>query len=258
MKKHLFYFIAFLCIYYNNTGEAQVFDTPKTGSTILSSDKNNDIKQSSNTSNIKNQTFNEKDNASSEDSLEINNNKKYNPLDLMTRDDEEISLPQDKETDETTKDQKTEDDENIFVPISEIGQQLGVPPIDGSQPGGQALVMVDKEGKMKKVTNIFLFYDEFKITHAFGNHTTCDVRFNIISTLDRKLSQIDVKLVWPDITTTLSFEDVPPYTQTYYNYTLMGDGCYSMDKFPNIIVNRCRAKGMTSSECANKIKWLSK
>ncbi len=160
-------------------------------------------------------------------------------------------------SEDNLKDYKEKDDD-FFVPENEIGQHLNTPTIDGSIRGGQAIVAVDKNGNMKKVTNIFLFYDNFKINHSFADYTTCDVRFNIISNLDRQLSQFDVKLVWPDMTTTLSFSDIPPYTQTYYNYTLLGKGCYSMDKAPNIVVNRCRAKGLTSSECAHKIKWISK
>ena len=111
---------------------------------------------------------------------------------------------------------------------------------------------------MKRVDKIFLYYDEFKITNYISNTATCDVRFNILSNLDRKISQLDVKLVWPDMTTTLSFNNVSPNTQTYYNYALIGNGCYNMDIAPNIIVNRCRVKGMTASECANKLIWLSK
>ena len=178
----------------------------------------------------------------------------YDPFALMSR-------GQSGKT-ETTKNSDalppTDEDDEFFVPLSEINDRLNAPTVDGSPRGGQAFVMFDEKGNVKKVTNIFLFYDNFKIHHSFGSYTTCDVRFNIVSNLDRKLSQFDVKLVWPDITTTLSFENINPYTQTYYNYTLLGDGCYSMDKAPNIIVNRCRAKGMTSSECAGKIKWLTK
>lgn len=182
------------------------------------------------------------------------NSEAYDPFALMSR-------GQSGKTD-TTKDPNalppTDEDDEFFVPLSEINERLNTPTVDGSPRGGQAFVMFDEKGNVKKVTNIFLFYDNFKIHHSFSNYTTCDVRFNIVSNLDRKLSQFDVKLVWPDITTTLSFEDINPYTQTYYNYTLLGEGCYSMDKAPNIVVNRCRAKGMTSSECASKIKWLSK
>lgn len=151
----------------------------------------------------------------------------------------------------------TEEEEDVFIPEGEL-YRLNTPTVDGSERGGEAFVMRDEQGRLKKVTNIFLFYDEFKIYHAMGNFTSCDVRFNIISNLDRKITQLDVKLVWPDLTTTLSFSDVSPFTQMYYNYTLLGKGCYSMDKVPNIVVNRCRAKGMTAVECAKKILWVHK
>ena len=117
---------------------------------------------------------------------------------------------------------------------------------------------MDKQGRMKKVTKIFLFYDKFRMLNTKAKIPTCNVRFNIVSNLDRKINQLDIKLVWPDLTTTLSFSNVLPNTQTYYNYALLSRGCYNMNKAPNIIVNRCRVKGMTATECANKLVWLSK
>ena len=38
----------------------------------------------------------------------------------------------------------------------------------------------------------------------------------------------------------------------------MGEGCYSMDKIPNIVVNRCRVSKMSARDCASKIRWLRK
>ena len=38
-----------------------------------------------------------------------------------------------------------------------------------------------------------------------------------------------------------------PNRPTYVEYALMGKGCYSMDKSPNIVVNRCRGKGISAS-----------
>ena len=147
--------------------------------------------------------------------------------------------------------------EDIFIPEGEL-HRLNTPTFDGSTRGGKAFVEVDDKGRMKKVDNIFLFYDNFKVTNYLASGATCDVRFNILSNLDRKITALDIKLVWPGMTTALSFADVQPNTQTYYNYSLIGDGCYNMDKAPNIIVNRCRVKGMTAAECANKLVWLSK
>lgn len=192
-----------------------------------------------------------------------NKDKSVDPFAIMSR-AQSGTTDEAKKTDEAPKKRQkdslppVEEDEDIFVPRNEISEHIYTPTVDGSQRGAQSFVLMDKNGNVKKVTNIFLFYDQFDIYRGFASYTTCNVRFNIISNLDRKLSQLDVKLVWPDISTSLSFSEVPPNTQLYYNYTLLGDGCYTMDKAPNIVVNRCRAKGMTSAECAAKIKWVAK
>ena len=148
-------------------------------------------------------------------------------------------------------------EEDIFIPEGEL-HRLNTPTLDGSVRGGQAFVEVDEKGRMKKVSKIFIYYDKFEVFDYVAGSTGCNVRFNVLSNLDQKINRLDVKLVWPDLTTTLSFADIAPNTQTYYNYALLGKGCYNMDKAPNIIVNRCRVKGMTASECADKIVWLSK
>ncbi len=152
---------------------------------------------------------------------------------------------------------QTTEEEDVFIPEGEL-YRLNTPTLDGSKRGGAAFVEVDDKGRMKKVSKIFLYYDEFKITSYLADMTSCDVRFNILSNLDQKITQLDVKLVWPNLTTTLSFSDVEPNTQTYYHYSLLGNGCYNMDKAPNIIVNRCRVKGMRAAQCADKLVWLSK
>lgn len=148
-------------------------------------------------------------------------------------------------------------EEEIFIPEGEL-YRLDTPTVDGSKRGGQAFVQVDEQGRMKKVSNIFLYYDNFEMSSMIAGTATCNVRFNILSNLDQKINRLDVKLVWPGLTTTLSFSDVPPNTRMYYNYALMGDGCFNMAKSPNIVVNRCRVKGMSAAECANKLVWLTK
>lgn len=172
-----------------------------------------------------------------------------NPLDLISK-----SMVV-KETE--SQSDMDEAEEEIFIPEGEL-YRLNTPTTDGSARGGQAFVEVDDKGRMKKAEKIFLFYDEYKVAEYLSDNAVCDVRFNILSNLDQKISKLDIKLVWPDMTTSLSFSDVLPNTQTYYNYSLLGNGCYNMDKAPNIIVNRCRVKGMTSVECANKLVWLTK
>lgn len=105
---------------------------------------------------------------------------------------------------------------------------------------------------------IFLFYKDFKITKTMGGMVMCDVKFIVLHTFDHNLNNLSFRLKWPAIETTISYSDVQPNVETYFNYTLVGDGCYTMDKIPNVIVNRCRVKGVSQKECANKIRWLRK
>ena len=186
-----------------------------------------------------------------------NNEQKRAPNDPIDQISKAFASKAKEDVSEIESTEEEPEEEDIFIPEGEL-YRLDTPTLDGSMRGGQAFVEVDSKGRMKKTTKIFLFYDEFKMLNTSAKIPTCNVRFNILSTLDKKISQLDVKLVWPGLTTTLSFSNVLPNTQTYYNYALLSAGCYNMDKAPNIIVNRCRVKGMTSAECANKLLWLSK
>lgn len=133
---------------------------------------------------------------------------------------------------------------------------------DGSKRGNAAFLRVP-QGNEKTDRNdddalIFLYYDNFKINRSLSGGIGCDVKFAVMTNLDQRLSNLSIKLKWPGITTSLSFENVNPNIETYYNYALFGDGCYTMDKIPNIVVNRCRVKGMSQEACAAKIRWLSR
>ncbi len=146
--------------------------------------------------------------------------------------------------------------EQVFLPGGGL-DVLSRPTEDGSKRGGLAVVELNEEGYSRRAEKIFLYYDNFKMSSYLSNSAACDMRFIVLTNLDRKLVSLDVKLVWPNMTTALSFSNVEPNTPTYLNYTLMGNGCYNMDQMPNIVVNRCRVRGMSSAECADKIVWLS-
>ena len=146
--------------------------------------------------------------------------------------------------------------DQVFLPGGGL-DVLSRPTEDGSKRGGMAVVELNEEGRSRRAEKIFLYYDNFKMSSYLSNSAACDMRFIVLSNLDRKLVSLDVKLVWPGMTTALSFSNVEPNTPTYLTYTLMGNGCYNMDQMPNIVVNRCRVRGMNSAECADKIVWLS-
>ena len=134
------------------------------------------------------------------------------------------------------------------------------PTLDGVKRGTTSIYPIAYNGAQKAEDEplIFLLYSDFSVNKLLSGTVTCNVRFQIITTLDRKLINLSVRLRWPEMETTLSFIDVPPNQMVHHDYTLIGDGCYSMDKIPNIVVNRCRVKGLSQTDCAAKVRWLRK
>lgn len=135
-----------------------------------------------------------------------------------------------------------------------------VPTIDGSQRGSVAVNRVLKPGEQPDENEdqelIFIYYKDYRVRRMATGRVECDVKFVVLTSLNQKLSNLSLKLRWPKLTTSVVFLDVNPNIQVYHDYTLMGEGCYSMDKIPNIIVNRCRIKGLSQADCAKKIRWL--
>lgn len=138
--------------------------------------------------------------------------------------------------------------------------QIMRPTLDGVKRGTVAIypLATGDDAKLANETSIFLFYSDFSVSRLMSGMVTCNVRFQILTTLNRRLNNLSVRLRWPDMETALSFSDVPPNQTMHFDYTLIGDGCYSMDKIPNIVVNRCRVKGLSQKDCAAKIRWLRK
>ena len=102
---------------------------------------------------------------------------------------------------------------------------------------------------------IYMYYRNFKISRGINGRVNCSMRFFVYSTVPEKITSISYRLKWPNMETTLSFDNVQPNTPTYYDYALLGEGCYSMDTPPNIIVNRCRIKGLSQKHCSSIIQW---
>ena len=138
--------------------------------------------------------------------------------------------------------------------------QVDRPTLDGVKRGRTSIIsIVDDEGKTPESDGyIYLFYSDFKVNRLMSGSTTCDVSFIILSTFDVRLNSLAVRLKWPHMDTPVTFIDINPNQQYKMTYTLLGDGCYSMDKIPNIVVNRCRIKGMSQEDCARRIRWIRK
>ncbi len=104
---------------------------------------------------------------------------------------------------------------------------------------------------------ILAFYEDFKIYKDSIGKVRCDVNFVLISTLNQMLHEINFQLVWPNKTVGLTYEKVEPQTPYVYEYTLSGEGCYSMYNAPDVVINKCRAVGLSKKDCANRVLWLS-
>lgn len=102
---------------------------------------------------------------------------------------------------------------------------------------------------------IFLYLRDYRIGRNMNGSVNCTMKFFVNSTLPEKITNISYRLKWPNMETALSFDDVKPNMPTYFEYSLLGKGCYDLDKAPNIIVNRCRVKGMSQKQCADAIRW---
>lgn len=123
-------------------------------------------------------------------------------------------------------------------------------------PSAFELRFVGGEAVVDDSPKIMLYMRDFKVANNLNGRPSCTMRFYILSSAPEKITNISYRLKWPKMETALSFDDVAPNTPTYFDYALLGNGCYSMDKAPNIIVNRCRIKGMTQRQCADAIQWM--
>ena len=110
--------------------------------------------------------------------------------------------------------------------------------------------------EQKKTPKIMLYYRNFKVDTTPSGRIMCDFDIVIHNSTPNKINTLNMQLIWPKIKTSASFYDVQPRQENYLPMALLGNGCYSMDKAPNIVVNLCRIKGMSGEECANSLMWV--
>ena len=109
------------------------------------------------------------------------------------------------------------------------------------------------------------FYDSMVIREVFSMiemkvmGIAFDVRTNspivVLNDLETRVSDLSLKLHWPELSTVVQMNRMNPGVKTYKDIMLLGKGCMNIDSVPTIEVNRCRVKGMTQDECADRIRW---
>ena len=105
---------------------------------------------------------------------------------------------------------------------------------------------------------ILVYYDDYKVERGMDNIVRCSMRIYVLNDLTERISNLGLKLKWPEISTNVQMSRVNPGVKTYMDIMLLGEGCFSMDKTPTIEVNRCRVKGMSEDKCADAIRWFKK
>ena len=103
---------------------------------------------------------------------------------------------------------------------------------------------------------ILISYDNYKVEKGLDGIVRCSMRIYVLNDLTTHISNLAVKLKWPEISTNVQMNKVNPGVKTYMDVMLLGDGCLSMDKTPTIEVNRCRVKGMSEEKCSDAIRWF--
>ena len=154
---------------------------------------------------------------------------------------------------------KAEDSQDIFIPKT-ASQSASLNVVEKRQNNLnniQIKHVIPTDTQQKDDESIIVLYmKNFKISQTLSGFINCSMRFYLKSTLPTRISNLSFRLKWPDMETPLSFDGVEPNGLLYQDYVLLGEGCYNMDKTPNIIVNRCRVKDMTQQACASKIHWV--
>lgn len=103
---------------------------------------------------------------------------------------------------------------------------------------------------------IQIYMRDFKVSQTLAGIATCSMKFYVTSTLLTPITNVSFRLKWPDLETPLSFNNVGPNESAFRTQAFAGKLCYTLDRTPNIIVNRCRVKGMTQQDCAKHIEWV--
>ena len=103
---------------------------------------------------------------------------------------------------------------------------------------------------------IQIYMRDFKVSQTLAGIASCSMKFYVTSTLATPITNISFRLKWPDLETPLSFNNLAPNEAGFRTQAFAGKLCYTLDRTPNIIVNRCRVKGMTQQDCAKHIEWV--
>ena len=103
--------------------------------------------------------------------------------------------------------------------------------------------------------SILVYYENYQLHRSLDGITRCSLRMIVLNDLETRVSDLSFKLHWPEISTVVQMNRMNPGVRTYKDIMLLGKGCMNIDAIPTIEVNRCRVKGMSQNECADRVRW---
>jgi len=110
--------------------------------------------------------------------------------------------------------------------------------------------------KIDNVNIIKVYIRDLEMSKDLSAKTHCSIKIYAESHLPTRISNLSFRLKWPDLETAVSFDNLQPRNPAYRTHAFVGNVCYSLDKIPNIIVNRCRVKNMPQQKCADSLRWV--
>jgi hypothetical protein len=95
----------------------------------------------------------------------------------------------------------------------------------------------------------------YRLFKDITGRTKCAFGVTLKSTLNKKLQNLSLRLVYPHRTFAFIFRNIPPQGELVQGITTRGDICYNLSGAPDINVNKCKIKDTKDEDCVSHIKW---
>ena len=95
----------------------------------------------------------------------------------------------------------------------------------------------------------------YRLFKDITGRTKCAFGVTLKSTLNKKLQNLSLRLVYPHRTFAFIFRNVDAKESSERYISTSGDICYNLSGVPDIDINRCRIYSASGKECAKRLIW---
>lgn len=97
--------------------------------------------------------------------------------------------------------------------------------------------------------------NSFKVFKDMAGRTKCKFSVTLKSNLDRSIKIMGLSLVYPKTSFAFIFKEVPANGKQVHYITTTDNICYTIAGVPDIDIHKCKIRGATGEECAQRLKW---